>query len=780
MYAHVFIENNYKKIDILYTYQIPEGMELEIGQRVQVSFGKGVRIGIVLQVRETYEGKFKDTIKKIDKVLDPDPIISQELIQLALWMKKRYLLGFSKAFAPVLPPGNLKVIRRQINPLQKEELDPTFLKIVKKKKYYEALSTEEQNQAKYYYDKKMIDLKYVSMTKIKMKTIKYVSVHSHLLPDQLKNLPEKQRKVYQYLQEKGPTPQKDLLMELKISNSPIQSLNKKKLVTIYDQEVYRKASSPGEKKEFHILNSEQQEAFQSIISTSKEVSLLHGLTGSGKTEVYLHLTKKVLEQKGQVIVLVPEIGLTPQMIQRFKSRFGEEVSILHSKLSPGERYDEYRRIKNNEVQIVVGVRSAVFAPFDNLQMIIIDEEHDSSYDFHNGLKYDTVEVAIKRMQDRGKVVLGSATPSVERYYKATKGIYHLATLYNRASEGAHLPMTEIVDLRQELMRGNVSIFSTLLQKRLEEKLKQKEQIILFLNRRGFSTFVSCRNCGHVIKCENCDISMTYHKAKHRLICHYCGATKPLPSSCPECGSKYIKEFGIGTQKVEEEVHKLFPGIRTLRMDRDTTVKKQSFDIFYEKIKNREVDMVIGTQMVSKGFDFPNVTLVGVIASDLSLYVSDYQATERTFQLITQVAGRAGRSKKRGHVVIQTYNPENYAIQYAAETNYLQFYQAELKERRQFSYPPFVKLIHITISSPKEEITEQWINGFYYNISKETVQMKVEATRIIPLPRIKNIYRSRFTLKVLPEDEAMLINALKRVLIRSKIVERNNVFIDIEF
>lgn len=494
----------------------------------------------------------------------------------------------------------------------------------------------------------------------------------------------------------------------------------------------------------------------------------------------MNLTSRVIEDGGQVIVLVPEIGLTPQMIERFKSWFGKEVAIIHSKLSSGERYDEYRKVLNDQVKVVVGVRSAVFVPFKNLKMVIVDEAHDSSYEFHDNLKYDTIEVAINRMKDRGKVVLGSATPSVESYFYAKKGFFNHCQLKNRAKKGAFLPDTKIVDMRDELIMGNVSIFSRDLKKAIEEKLKNKEQVILFLNRRGFSNFISCRSCGEVIKCDDCDISMTYHKSKNRLICHYCGKTKPLPKLCPSCGSKFIKQFGVGTQRVEEEVKKYFPEARVLRMDRDTTGKKDSFNEFYEKIKNKEADVIIGTQMVSKGFDFEDVTLVGIVAADLSLYISDYKARERTFQLITQVSGRAGRASKKGQVIIQTYSPDSEIINYSAKGDYEDFYEYEIEERKTFLYPPYTKLIELEFSSYDENLTQVWAEKFLQQMSIDLKGMSIMVTKFIKMPKIKNINKTKFSLKVKPKDLALLIEGLNRVINNSKIEDERKIILNIEF
>lgn len=779
MFADIFIENNFQKIDKLYTYIVKD--DVQPGMRVLVNFGKSYRVGIVLFLHENYSGKHLEKLKEIHSVLDDEPIISEDLIKLGLWMKERYLIGFSKAFSPILPPGNLQRIKKKIlvekYPHGKDLED---LNSVDLSKYFEDLSDDEKILIKRLRTKGYIKYIYDSLVTIKPKLVNYLKISKNFDPKNLEGISEKQAQVFNFIKDKKDISRADVMKDLDISYSPIKSLMKRNLIEEYKKEVNREPVENPYKTNKLALNDEQQEALKSIQETDKVVSLLHGLTGSGKTEVYLNLTSKVIEDGGQVIVLVPEIGLTPQMIERFKSWFGNEVAIIHSKLSAGERYDEYRKVLNDQVKVVVGVRSAVFVPFKNLKMIIVDEAHDSSYDFHDNLKYDTIEVAINRMKDRGKVVLGSATPSVESYFYAKKGFYNLCQLKNRAKKGAFLPDTEIVDMRDELTMGNVSIFSRELKKAIEEKLNNKEQIILFLNRRGFSNFISCRSCGEVIKCDDCDISMTYHKAKNRLICHYCGKTKPLPKLCPSCGSKFIKQFGVGTQRVEEEVKKYFPKARVLRMDRDTTGKKNSFNEFYEKIKNKEADVIIGTQMVSKGFDFEDVTLVGIVAADMSLYISDYKARERTFQLITQVSGRAGRASKKGKVIIQTYSPDSEIINYSAKGDYEDFYQYEIEERKTFLYPPYTKLIELEFSSYDENLTQVWAEKFLQQMSIDLKGMDIMVTKFIKMPRIKNINKTKFSIKVKPKDLGLLIEGLNRVINNSKIENERKIILNIEF
>lgn len=789
-YVSVFIQNNINKIDQLYTYTASDELEVSQGKRVLVPFGKGNRtnIGVVVNISDkSPDTKYK--LKSIIEVIDYEPIINEDLIETGKWMVNRYLTTYGQSFSPMLPPGDIKKIIKVANikdhkiDLSTEEIE--LLKKIEEEKFSLDNFKEE-------FEKRIIK-SLVSKNKIeidfKLETIggKKYQRYVELSDGYLKKLSDakltdKQYEVVEYLQKNSNTLKSELLKNLNISDSPVKTLVKKGIVFEVDKEVYREYYTSEYKTEKHILNQEQLMAVNGILNNNSTTSLIHGMTGSGKTEVYLKLTEKIIESGGQVIILVPEIGLTPQTVERFKGRFKDRVSVMHSKLSMGERYDSWQKVKNGEVDVVVGVRSAVFAPFKNLKMIIIDEEHDTSYRFHNALRYDTIEVAQKRMEIMdGKVVLGSATPDVSSYYDSLNKNYELYELNKRARVGSVLPKIEVVDMREELIRGNTSIFSERLRELISEKLKNKEQIILFLNRRGFSNFVSCRSCGHVIKCDNCDISMTYHKGTGLLRCHYCGNTKKMVTECPECGSKFIKQFGIGTQKVEEEVLNLFPEARVLRMDKDTTVAKSSYEDIYEKVKNHEVDILVGTQMIAKGLDFENVTLVGVIAADLSLYISDYRAQETTYELLTQVSGRAGRSNKAGNVVIQTYTPENHSIECSKNSNYKSFYEEEIKERKEFSYPPFVDLIDINFSSPSDINLEEAANYILYEIGKQISGFVVEYTRVIPMPRIKNIYKVKFTLKVSPKNREKLTDIIKRVLMENKNnFESKKIFIDIEF
>ena len=484
--------------------------------------------------------------------------------------------------------------------------------------------------------------------------------------------------------------------------------------------------------------------------------LIYGVTGSGKTEIYLQLIGKAMEQNKTSIILVPEISLTPQMIDRFISRFGkDEIAVLHSKLSLGERYDEWNRIKEGKAKIVIGARSAIFAPLNNIGIIIIDEEHDSSYKSESVPKYDAKEIAKKIAKENNcPLVLGSATPDLTTYYKAQQGEITLLALTKRANN-SKLPSVDVVDLKMELANGNRSMLSYKLHDAIQKNLEEKRQTILFLNRRGYSTFIMCRECGYTVKCKNCDISLTYHRFENKLKCHYCGYEEDVVTVCPECHSTKIRYFGTGTQKLEQEINKVFPQATTIRMDVDTVSKKNSHEEILNKFRNENIDILIGTQMVVKGHHFPNVTLVGVIAADSSLNIDDYRANERTFQILTQVAGRAGREQLEGNVIIQTYNPENFAIQCAKEQNYDKFYNTEIALREQLKYPPFSDIILIGFSSLNENEVKQIAEKTYQYFRKmfNTEEFNVLKPMPSPIDKIQNRFRWRIIIKGIMTENA---------------------------
>ncbi len=573
----------------------------------------------------------------------------------------------------------------------------------------------------------------------------------------------KQRKVLSLLLNGEEIPVSHIKNFLEIDDAPITALIKKGIIKRVYEQVYRGNFNTASVKKTipPKLTGEQENACNAIFNemdnfTGKPI-LVHGVTGSGKTEIYLRAIEKALNEGKSAIVLVPEISLTQQTVERFVSRFGDKVSVTHSRLNDGERYDQWTRARLGEISVMIGPRSAVFTPFENLGIIIIDEEHETTYKSDQlSPKYDAREVA-KKLSELYKctVVLGSATPSVTSYYKAEKGEYNLCTLSNRVNHS--FPDIEIVDMRAELAKRNFSVFSEKLCSAIKNNIENKEQTILFLNRRGYSTFVSCRECGYVMTCKNCNVSYTYHKGINKLSCHYCGATVNVPALCPSCGSKHIKYFGTGTEKIEQEVNKYFPQARVLRMDLDTTQRKNSHQAILDEFRRGKADILIGTQMIAKGLDFENVTLVGIIAADLSLNFGDYRSGETTYQLVSQVAGRAGRAEKKGRVYIQTYSPEHYSIQYAAKNDYMGFYKQEIEYRKNMIYPPFTNIFLIMFAGENEGYIKQCLSDLLYVMKHYNKNNMF--THLGPSPavisKINNNYRWQLIVKC--ENEEKLRN-----------------------
>lgn len=803
-YAEVIVDNRASEVDRPFTYAINAFEDIaKEGMRVVIPFGRGNKPikGFITRIYE--DNDIKDyKVKNIIEVIDTKPLVSKELIELGIWMKDKYLSPYLDALQPILPPGDFKEIQ-------------TFVELVDSNK--ELIQNEDENRIVDYLEingttniedlrkelsinninqilkgleeKQILNITIDIKTSISKKYEKWVKIIEN---DRDKSLAiigyrsKKQLLIYDYLLNKGQVALKDLLNSLSTTLSTIRNLEQKKILAIYDMEIRRNPITRNiAKYEKHILNHQQYSVYSKVIEgfdhDGRENFLIHGVTGSGKTEVYLQLVEEMLRRKKDTIILVPEISLTPQTIDRFVGRFGSQVAVLHSKLSYGERFDQWRSIKEGSVKIVVGARSAIFAPFSNLGMIIIDEEHENTYKSSQNPKYDTIEVAIKRNELEGaSVVMGTATPSMETYYNSLQGKFKLLQLNERATRG-ELPEVVLVDMRLELESGNKSIFSFELFKELKENLENKKQAILFLNRRGFSTFVSCRSCGYVAKCHNCDISMTYHRNIDMLRCHYCGETASSPQICPSCGSKYIKHFGIGTEKVEEQTRDLFPNARVARMDSDTTSEKGSFDSILDDMKRGKIDILIGTQMISKGLDFPNVTLVGIIAADTTLNLPDFRSPEKAFQLITQVAGRSGRGDYPGKVILQTYNPDHYSIVFSKNQDYNSFYNMEIGLRKEFLYPPFINLISIliygeNISEVKEKsfklydiIKMYMINNHIGDLSKFII-----GPNPAPIERIKKNFRWKLLIKAKDEDLEGLKDLVYRICILDEMKIREGV------
>ncbi len=803
LYAEIVVDNKSKNTDLIYTYSIPDKLIniVKVGIRVLVPFGNGDRLleGIIVRLNHKTDVDVK-IIKDIDCIVEEVPVLSRSMLNLALWIKKKYLATYIDVFRTILPTGIfnkekklIKLTNIDIDNKIKKIKSKNQIKIVKylnKKNKCYLKNLKKELKIKNIYscikalqEKQIIYIEKIIDSKINKVFEKYVYIEKNSLNKQqllnlISNRAYKQKQIIEYLYGKKKMKLKKIMIEKNCSLHPIKELEKKGLVKIINIEIKREPIKKNIKSTKNLkLNLEQKQCLnkicKSINTTNNYKFLLHGVTGSGKTEIYLQLIENILSLKKQSIVLVPEISLTPQTVRRFVSRFGDRVAVLHSRLSLGERYDEWRKIKENEVDIVIGARSAVFAPFKNLGLIVIDEEHETSYKSSMNPKYDTIEVAEKRCElDNATLLLGSATPSIETYYRAKKKDLVLLNLKNRVNN-RKMPSINVIDMRDELEKGNKSILSKKLYSSIKKNIYNNKQTILFLNRRGFSTFVSCRKCGHVIKCNKCDISLTYHKSKELLECHYCGLTKKLPKICPECKSKYIKYFGVGTEKVEQMVKKLFPKANIARMDVDTTTRKGSHEKILSSVRNGEIDILIGTQMIAKGLDFPNVTLVGIIAADLSLNLPDYKSSERTFQLITQVSGRAGRGKAKGEVILQTYQPEHYSIIMAKRYNYIEFYNKEIMLRKTFQYPPYTNIINIIISSKNENILFRESKRIYYKLLNDLKkQLPNFSTNYIfgpnpaPISKIKDYYRRNILIKCSEKQVISIKDILYRVCIKN--------------
>lgn len=719
LYAEVIINSEALEIDRPFTYKVPEEFnnEIKIGQIVKVPFGKGNKTseGFILNLKNDDNIKFKT--KNIAAILVKDPVIDEDDINLIEFLREKTLCKYIDAFRLLIPVG--------------------IMKGAKAKK------------------KKVIVLKNEDLSNIKN--------------------PDGYKKIVEFFKtNSGKYTKSELINDNSISQYKLNKLIENEVLSIEEESVFRYNDRVYNKDSAKTLTIEQENIIREYINSDDTMFLLKGVTGSGKTEVYMKLVERVLLEGKSAIILVPEIALTPQMIERFKGRFGVNVALFHSKLSDGERFDEWFRVKEGKAKVIVGARSAIFLPAKNLGLIIIDEEHENTYKSEQNPKYQTKEVAEYLSELKGcKVILGSATPSIETYYRALTGEMKLLELNSRV-DNKPMPPMKVIDMRNELKGGNKSLFSRELFIAIQERLKRKEQIILFLNRRGFSTFVSCRSCGYVFKCDECDISMTYHK-NGLLICHYCGKTKREPRECPKCHSKYVKFFGAGTQRVEEEVKKYFNNVRILRMDVDTTRDKHSYERIYNTFKNGEADILIGTQMVSKGLDFKNVTLVGILAADMSINIPDYRAAERTFQIITQVAGRAGRGDKQGEVLIQTYTPQHYSLQYAVNYDYEGFYEKEFTVRAMMKYPPFGKLLLINGTSKKEELLKNFMHKITMMI-KPLVESCLDIEILGPIPcmisKVKENYRWQIVIK--GEFDSYFSKNIKEILYD----ENKNVYNDI--
>ncbi|GGA84179.1 primosomal protein N' [Ornithinibacillus halotolerans] len=776
--ASVIVDVQAKSINQTFDYLIPERYVdiLTTGMRVIVPFGPRKITGFVVGLKDNSEF---DKLKEIIEVLDIEPVLTEELLELGKWVADDTLTMYITAYQAMLPQVLKAQYKKELVRNTDERL-PEDLEFLFAGRDY--ISFEEFEQSSIPYSKLQkaiqetaISINYLVKSKITKKYVTFVEPNKeiYLIEESLMDLPQnatKQRELLGYfIKHPNPIEQGKLLKLTNTTRSTIKTLIEKGLLREYKQEVYRNPYDENAfERTYPLTLTEQQERAilpikEKIEKQEHDVFLVHGVTGSGKTEIYLQAIQEVLEKGKEAIVLVPEISLTPQMVKRFKGRFGDKVAVMHSALSNGEKYDEWRKIQSKEVSVVVGARSAIFAPFENIGIIIIDEEHETTYKQEDQPRYHARDVAIKRGQyHQCPVVLGSATPTLESFARAQKGVYTLATLDKRTNE-KEMPEVSIVDMREELHSGNRSMFSQVLKESIEQTIARGEQIVLLLNRRGYSTFVMCRDCGHVKECPHCDIALTYHKRNNQLKCHYCSYEEPMPNVCPECSSDSIRYFGTGTQRVEESLSQLMPHVRVIRMDVDTTRKKGAHEKLLKQFANKEADILLGTQMIAKGLDFGNVTLVGVLTADSMLHLPDFRSSEKTFQLLTQVSGRAGRHELPGQVIIQTYTPEHYSIQLSSQYDYKQFFLQEMHIRRKFRYPPYVFLALITVSHPNHVRAIQFTQRIVHYLSKVVQE---ETTTVLgptpsPVTRVKDRYRYQCMIKY--KNEPDLRRNIKKII-----------------
>src|SRR5690625_402944 len=777
--AQVIVDVPTSQVNQTFDYSIPENFQeiLSVGMRVIVPFGPRKIMGLVVGISD--HSTF-DKLKNVNDVLDITPVLTEELIDLGKWLAEDTVSFYITAYQAMLPQVLKAEYQKELERLTEAELTPELEQLFAGRDF---ISYEEFTASLISYRQLQkaiqagdITVKYLVKSRITKKRVTMVSPKktAHLIEEALVDLPKnarKQRLVLEYfLDNPKEIEQNELLKRIDTTQSTIKALSDKNLLKTDRVAVYRNPyDDKAFKKTLPLTLTEQQEMAispikEKIMTNEHDVFLLHGITGSGKTEIYLQAIQDVIKKGQEAIVLVPEISLTPQMVNRFKGRFGSNVAVLHSALSSGEKYDEWLKVQRKEVKVVVGARSAVFAPFENIGIIIIDEEHENSYKQEDQPRYHARDVAIKR----GKyyncpVILGSATPALESFARAKKGVYQLAVLDKRTNN-KDMPAVEIVDMRKELHAGNRSMFSRVLKEKIENKLKQKEQIVLLLNRRGYSTFVMCRDCGHVKECPHCDIALTYHKNSHRLKCHYCSYEEPMPVVCPECQGDLIRYFGTGTQRIEEALTKLIPEARVIRMDVDTTRRKGAHEKLLNNFSSGEADILLGTQMIAKGLDFENVTLVGVLTADSMLHLPDFRSSEKTFQLLTQVSGRAGRHELPGEVIVQTYTPDHYSIELASHYDYNQFFQSEMSIRKTFRYPPYVFLVLLTVSHKNKvkviQVTQEIVQMLRQDLSDDSTVLGPSPS---PIARMKDRYRYQCIVKY--KKEPGLRTCIRKILKR---------------
>lgn len=768
--AQIIVDVPLMQTDKPYSYSIPPEFSemIEVGMRVHVPFGNANRLiqGIVLGFSE----EDNHDLKEIVEVLDFSPVLNKEQLWLAEELRKSifsYKISILKTMLPNFLNSSYDKILYPTETLSAREQENIFGQA--SSVHFSDLDKDSQAKIMRLAQKGNIRVEYQATDKKQIKTEKWYTVRQDILEElEIPNRSKRKQELKKYLKKQSDS---QLLLNLRkeFSSALIQYFIEKNALEIEEKEVNRAASyfeNQGQESAL-VLNEEQALAVQLITEKigQKEVPpfLLEGVTGSGKTEVYLQAIEKVLHQGKTAIMLVPEISLTPQMTNRFVSRFGNKVAILHSGLSDGEKYDEWRKAERGEAQVVIGARSAIFAPLKNIGMIIMDEEHETSYKQDSNPRYHARDVAILRARyNQAVLVLGSATPSLESRARASKGVYQFIQLTKRANPLAQMPQVDVIDFRDYIGQNETSNFTPVLLEAIQERLDKKEQIVLMLNRRGYSSFIMCRECGAVDTCPNCDISLTLHMDTKTMNCHYCGFSKRIPHSCPNCSSSHIRYYGTGTQKAYDELVENFPHANILRMDVDTTRKKGSHEAILETFGKGEADILLGTQMIAKGLDFPNVTLVGVLNADTALNLPDFRSSERTFQLLTQVAGRAGRADKLGQVLIQSYNPHHYAIEFAKKQDYEGFYAYEMGIRRHFGYPPYYFTVAITLSHRLQEVV---VKKAYQvlDILRTSLSEQVQLLGPTPKPiaRTHNLYHYQILIKYRSEEQLQM--ALNKIL-----------------
>lgn len=755
--AKVIVDVPAMQVDRPFDYFIPEDLEelIRPGMRVSVPFGNRKIQGFVTSLDKTEENP---KLKGIDGVMDLAPVLNEELMELGDWLAEDTLSFRVSAYQAMLPAALRAKYEKYFLRLddENEELEQLF-------EGYETLDWKVAEargllkQIGKWVREGSVEVVYQVKNKITNKKVRVVSClkSPYQLTEIIEDMPKNAKAQLRVLAFFQAFEGSDILVsELKkqagTTDTTIKKLADLNILTIQEKIISRDPyqNHQFEKSEsLQLLPDQQTACWKITAATEQETFLIHGVTGSGKTEIYLQTIEAKLKEGKEAIVLVPEISLTPQMVERFKSRFGSEVAVLHSALSSGEKYDEWRKIERKEARVVVGARSAVFAPLENLGIIIIDEEHEASYKQEDNPRYHARDVAIWRANKyQCPVVLGSATPSLESFARAKKGVYTLIELPSRVNDRA-MPEVSVVDMREELRKENRTEFSNELLEKIKDRIAKKEQTVLMLNRRGYSSFVMCRDCGYVVECPNCDISLTYHQSSNQMKCHYCGHEERVPQKCPSCEGEHIRYFGTGTQKVEESLTKLIPEARVIRMDVDTTRTKGAHEKLLKSFRNHEADILLGTQMIAKGLDFPDITLVGVLNADTMLHLPDFRASERTFQLLTQVSGRAGRHERTGEVVVQSYNPEHYSIEFAKKHDFIGFYNHEMQLRKMGSYPPFYYLTMINVSDENEMKAIRTIQEMAQFLRGK---LGPDAVVLGPVPstitRIKNKYRYQCIIK----------------------------------